>query len=201
MDVRVCVDDGVAGAFRRPINQEAVESSRREGGRRVAFDHLASGPLALRAGESAAGEIDPRRRASRHDGRPCYRAGMASGREDDPESVVMRFNEGINGRDLDVLAGLMTDDHVFMDSVGGRVEGRQRLAAWRGFFGAYPDYRNEFASMTLVSSGMVAVTGRSVCSEPALDGPALWTARIRESRLCEWRVYEDTPGTRAWIGL
>ena len=127
---------------------------------------------------------------------------MASGREDDPESVVTRFNEGINGRDLEVLARLMTDDHVFIDSAGDRVDGRQGcLDAWRGFFGAYPDYRNEFASMVQASSDMVAVMGRSVCSVPALDGPALWTARIREGRVWEWRVYEDTPETRARIGL
>ena len=127
---------------------------------------------------------------------------MASAREDDPESVVVRFNEGINGRDLDVLARLMTEDHVFIDSVGGRVDGRQRcLAAWRGFFGAFPDYRNEFTSMVLTSSGMVTVAGRSVCSDPALDGPGLWTAKIREGRVCEWRVYEDTPEARARIGL
>jgi len=71
--------------------------------------------------------------------------------------------------------------------------------AW--FFGAYPDYRNEFASIVSASSDAVAVSGRSFCSEPALDGPALWTARVREGRVCEWRVYEDTPETRARIGL
>jgi ketosteroid isomerase-like protein len=102
---------------------------------------------------------------------------------------------------VDGLARLMTDDHVFIDSVGGRVEGMQRcLAAWRGFFDAFPDYRNVFTSMS-ASADMVVVTGRSVCSEPALDGPALWTARIRDGRVCEWRVYEDTPETRTRIGL
>jgi len=127
---------------------------------------------------------------------------MVSGRVADPESVVVRFNEGINGRDLDRLAHLMTDDHVFIDSAGSRVDGRQPcLAAWRGFFRAYPDYRNEFASIVSASGDAVAVSGRSFCSEPALDGPALWTARVREGRVCEWRVYEDTPETRARIGL
>jgi ketosteroid isomerase-like protein len=127
---------------------------------------------------------------------------MASGgREDDSESIVARFNDHINGRDLDGLARLMTDDHVFVDSAGGRVDGRQRcLLAWRGFFDAYPDYRNVFAS-TSASADMVAAAGRSVCSEPALDGPALWTARIRDGRVWEWRVYEDTPETRTQIGL
>jgi ketosteroid isomerase-like protein len=126
---------------------------------------------------------------------------VASDREDDPESIIVRFNDRINGRDLDGLAGLMTDDHVFIDSAGGLVDGKQRcLAAWRGFFAAYPDYRNEFAAV-LASDDMVAVTGRSVCSEPALDGPALWTAKIRDGLVYEWRVYEDTAETRARIGL
>jgi ketosteroid isomerase-like protein len=125
---------------------------------------------------------------------------MVSGREDDPESIVVRFNAGINGRDLDGLERLMTDDHAFIDSAGGRVEGKRScLAAWRGFFDAYPDYRNEFASIVPANGGTVAVTGRSVCSEPALNGPALWTARIRDGLVCEWRVYEDTPETRARI--
>jgi ketosteroid isomerase-like protein len=127
---------------------------------------------------------------------------MVSGRGDGPESIVERFNAAINGRDLDGLARSMTADHVFIDSAGGRVEGRERcLAAWRGFFDAYPDYGNEFASIAPASGGTVAVRGRSFCSEPALDGPALWTARIREGLVCEWRVYEDTPETRARIGM
>lgn len=112
------------------------------------------------------------------------------------------FNEGINGRDLDALASLMTEDHVFIDSAGARVHGKQRcLAAWSGFFDAFPDYRNEFASIVLTSSDVVAVAGRSVCSEPALDGPALWRARVREGRISEWRVCEDTPEMRSRVGL
>ncbi len=71
----------------------------------------------------------------------------------------------------------MTDDYLFVDSGGGRVDGKQPcLAAWQGFFDAYPDHRNVFASMS-ASADLGAVAGRSVCSEPALDGPALLTAR------------------------
>jgi ketosteroid isomerase-like protein len=121
--------------------------------------------------------------------------------ESGPETIVGRFNDCINGRDVGCLSRLMTDDHLFVDSEGGRVDGKQRcLAAWRGFFDAYPDYRNVFACMS-ASADVVAVAGRSVCSEPALDGPALWTARVRDGRVCEWRVHQDTPETRARIGL
>ncbi|HXM54732.1 MAG TPA: nuclear transport factor 2 family protein [Candidatus Dormibacteraeota bacterium] len=126
---------------------------------------------------------------------------MAARPEDDPESIVTRFNDRINSRDLDGLARWMTEDHAFIDSAGMRVDGKDRcVAAWRGFFAAYPDYRNEFAS-TVTSGDVVAVSGRSVCSEPALDGAALWTARVRDGLVCEWRVYEDTPETRARVGL
>jgi len=115
----------------------------------------------------------------------------------DPESVVVQFNEGINARDLDVLASLMTEDHVFIDSVGGRVDGRQRcLDAWRGFFGAYPDYRNEFTSMVTVSSGMVAVAGRSVCS----DLKARVRSATRAMRVAEGLPDTRTAARRAWEG-
>ena len=120
---------------------------------------------------------------------------------DDAASIVVRFNDRINGRDLDGLARLMTDDHAFIDSAGMRVAGKPHcLDAWRGFFAAYPDYRNEFASLR-ANGDVVAVSGRSVCSVPALHGPALWTARLRDGLVCEWRVHEDTPDTRARIGL
>jgi ketosteroid isomerase-like protein len=43
----------------------------------------------------------------------------------------------------------MTEDHTFVDSAGNAVAGRQRvLDAWRGFFDAFPDYRNEWAEVT-----------------------------------------------------
>ena len=58
-------------------------------------------------------------------------------------AVAAAFNEAINTRDLDRLAGLMTDDHTFVDSAGGTVAGKPAcVEAWRGFFEAFPDYRN-----------------------------------------------------------
>ena len=118
-----------------------------------------------------------------------------------PEHVALAFNERINARDLDGLEGLMTADHVFIDSAGGRVEGRERAReAWRGFFAAFPDYRNDFATVT-VRDERVLITGRSTCSHPELAGPALWTAVIRADRVAEWRVHEDTAENRDALGL
>jgi hypothetical protein len=50
-------------------------------------------------------------------------------------------------------------------------------------------------------SRAVTIVGHSLCSEPALAGPALWTATIRDDKVALWRVYTDTPGNRHALGL
>jgi ketosteroid isomerase-like protein len=106
----------------------------------------------------------------------------------DPPSVVVAFNECINARDLDGLTSMMTDDHEFVDSAGAVVAGKAAcVEAWRGFFDAFPDYRNVFASV-LADGDTVTVVGRSECSEPSLVGPARWTATVRAGRIARWQV-------------
>jgi ketosteroid isomerase-like protein len=115
----------------------------------------------------------------------------------DPKLVVVAFNDSINRRDLDGLAALMTDDHTFIDTEGEVVAGKRGcLDTWRGFFESFPDYRNVFTSFT-VRGDLVTIVGYSVCSEPNLAGPAVWTARTCDDRVAEWRVYLDTPDARA----
>jgi endonuclease VIII len=103
---------------------------------------------------------------------------------------MVAFNDCINARDLDGLAALMTDDHTFVDAAGGTVEGKPACTeAWRGFFDAFPDYRNVFASL-LADGGTVTAAGHAQCSVPALAGPARWTATIRDGKVARWRVAE-----------
>ena len=45
------------------------------------------------------------------------------------------------------------------------------------------------------------IVGYSRCAEPSLAGPALWTATIDGEVVTEWRVYADTPQTRAVLGI
>jgi hypothetical protein len=63
----------------------------------------------------------------------------------DDVAVVTSFNEAINAQDLVRLDELMTEAHRFVDSAGATIDGRGAcLDAWRGFFAAFPDYRNVF---------------------------------------------------------
>jgi ketosteroid isomerase-like protein len=55
--------------------------------------------------------------------------------------TVLHFLDRINQRDVDKLAELMTEDHVFIDSLGQSVRGREKMrAGWRGYYAFCPDY-------------------------------------------------------------
>jgi uncharacterized protein (TIGR02246 family) len=119
----------------------------------------------------------------------------------DPKTIVERFNECINKRDIEGLADLMTDDHVFVDASDEVHRGKQTMIqAWSRFFEQFPDYRNDFHVIQTTGNN-VFIVGRSNCSFKPLDGPALWTARIMDGCVAEWRVYLDTNKNRKRLNL
>jgi ketosteroid isomerase-like protein len=116
-------------------------------------------------------------------------------------SIALRFNERINTRDLTGLGEMMTEDHVFIDIPGKVHEGQSMMVSgWFDFFKAYPDYRNNFTQIE-VKDGVVVMIGFSECSHEPLDGPAIWTAKIRDGLVAEWRVYHDKEEVRKELGL
>jgi ketosteroid isomerase-like protein len=131
---------------------------------------------------------------------------MSAGSEIDPDGgaapTVLAFNEAIAQQNVAALGRLMTDDHTFIDSDENLFSGKEEvLEAWRGFFNAFPEYRNVWTEV-LASGDAVIALGHSVCAtEPELDGPAIWTASVRDDRVSTWRVYVDTPENRALLGL
>lgn len=118
-----------------------------------------------------------------------------------PFALASKFNAWINSADLEGLASLMTDGHIFIDSLGSVVSGKSAaLAAWSSFFRAFPDYRNEFERHR-EAGDVVAIQGRSLCSDPRLRGPALWRAEVREGKIARWQVFTDTTENRSALGL
>ncbi|MCC8188696.1 MAG: nuclear transport factor 2 family protein [Bacteroides sp.] len=109
-----------------------------------------------------------------------------------PETVALRFNDCINRRDLDGLTDLMTDDHVFVDSIGQRVEGkRANRKMWNDFFTLFPDYQNIFETVTR-QGNTVIMRGRSTCTDERLNTHSIWIAQVRGNQLEEWCVCSDT---------
>lgn len=118
-----------------------------------------------------------------------------------PRNLTIAFNNAINHQDIDTLAALMSPDHTFTDSAGQSFAGKETaLAAWQGFFAAFPDYKNHFEEV-YERGGIVVVTGHSTCSNEALNGKAIWKAETKNSQVTAWQVYGDSPAEREALDL
>lgn len=117
-----------------------------------------------------------------------------------PAETVHDFIGRINVRDADKLAELMTEDHVFIDSLGQTACGRERMRlAWRGYYAFCPDYW--VSPEKILSDGnVVAVFGaaggtvaanREFPPENTWRIPAVWLAVVENGLVKEWRVYAD----------
>ncbi len=117
-----------------------------------------------------------------------------------PTETVLQFMDRINQRDADKLAELMTEDHVFIDSLGNSVRGREKMrAGWRGYYAFCPDYwvshEDIFENGNLVAvfgaaGGTIAENGK-LPQENKWRTPAAWLAVVEKGLVKEWRVYAD----------
>jgi uncharacterized protein (TIGR02246 family) len=114
----------------------------------------------------------------------------------DPAEIALSFVDCINRQDAKGLAALMSEDHTFVGyERGDRTQGRDVMA--RGFaeyFAAFPCYRIH-VSKVLRSGDDIAVIGTTTGSHVARELEAreklIWTARIEQGRVAEWRIYTD----------
>jgi ketosteroid isomerase-like protein len=121
-------------------------------------------------------------------------------RDPEPRQVLLSFIERINEHNVEGLAALMTDDHVFIDSLGRAVRGRIAMRrAWESYFHLFPDYRIVFEEI-FERSGVFAILGKAsgtycasgeMLAENRWEIPAAWRALVRVDRMAEWRVFAD----------
>jgi len=121
--------------------------------------------------------------------------------EQDPKLTALLFNERINNRDIDGLVALMTDDHTFIDREDSVYRGKERMTrGWIEFFRNFPQYRNTFSRVDS-RDDLVILIGYATWSTGAQPDHAIWTATIRDDKVAEWRIYEDTDDHRAMLGI
>jgi ketosteroid isomerase-like protein len=107
--------------------------------------------------------------------------------------ILKQWLAAINGHDVDALAALMAADHVFVDSLGNRVEGARSMeAGWRGYFALCPDYwiRTDLA-MTEGETMLMAGEAGGTIDGQSWRIPAAWKLVVRDGRVAEWRVFAD----------
>ena len=122
-----------------------------------------------------------------------------------PKRVAHAFVDAINHRDVDEIVQLMTEDHVFIDSLGAKVQGKlNMMEGWKGYFRMVPDY-SITVEETFVDGAVVAMLGIAqgtysnggvLRPENRWSTPAAWRALIRGSQVAEWRVFADNEPIR-----
>jgi ketosteroid isomerase-like protein len=115
------------------------------------------------------------------------------------------FVEAINRHDIAALAGLMTSEHRFVDSLGNVVEGREKMrAGWGAYFRMVPDYTiaieeayGDGAIVVLFGSAHGTYTaGGELRDENRWQTSAAFRAVIEDGKVAEWRVYADNEPIR-----
>ena len=121
------------------------------------------------------------------------------------ESVAQAFIRAINRQDADALAGLMTEQHRFIDSMGKAAVGRETMRqSWIKYFQMVPDYTvaveetlcdGPVVVMLGVAEGTYAPHGQ-LKPENRWTTPTVFRAFIEEGKVAEWRVYCDNEPIR-----
>jgi uncharacterized protein (TIGR02246 family) len=130
---------------------------------------------------------------------------MASPNSESVKRVARALVDAINHQSVEEIADLMTEDHIFIDSLGTRVQGKERMkAGWESYFRMVPDYTIAIDE-TFVDGGVVVMLGTAqgtystdgvLRPENKWSTPAAWRALIRGSLVAEWRIYADNEPIR-----
>src|SRR5262245_38759840 len=116
--------------------------------------------------------------------------------------VALAFIRQINAHDVAALCDLMTGDHLFVDSLGARFQGKEPMrVGWTMYFDMVPDYEivhDEVLSngTTVVALGLARGTyavGGKLLDENRWSAPGAWRAVVRDKLIAEWQVYDNDP--------
>ena len=117
-----------------------------------------------------------------------------------PREVVLAFVDRISHQDVDGLAGLMTEDHLFVDGGGQEARGREHMRqGWGIYYSWVPDYFIHVEQI-LVEGHLALLIGKAGGTYRPAQGktencrweiPAAWKAVVRGNKVAEWRVYAD----------
>lgn len=127
-----------------------------------------------------------------------------------PRELAMQFVAAVNQRQLDRMTALMHPEHVFVDTLGARINGRMATRmAWEGFYRKVPDYAIDVSDVfedgtTAVLIGTAGGTySPQGCRVPGnrWSAPAAWKAIVEDGRIRRWQIFADIEPLREKIRL
>lgn len=111
--------------------------------------------------------------------------------------TIQAFIDAINAHDVESLAKLMSDDHIFIDPHGNEMRGKETMSdGWRGYFEWFPDYQIEVAD-SFENGEVFAMFGFAGGSfkgnaDAKWRLPAAWKAIVKDGHIALWQVFADT---------
>jgi ketosteroid isomerase-like protein len=121
-------------------------------------------------------------------------------------ATVLKFEQLINTQKAEAVCSLLTEDSVFIDSLGNRIQGMAKLrSAWEGYFKMVPDYTISHEEI-FADGNTVAVFGMAqgtFARDPQLKKenfwktPAAWKAVVKDEKIALWQVFADNEPIRA----
>ena len=71
---------------------------------------------------------------------------------------------------------------------------------WRKFFEMVPNYKNTFTRIESYQNN-VTIVGYAFWSDDQPHDSVIWTAKISNNLIQEWRIYNDTEQSRRVLNL
>lgn len=113
----------------------------------------------------------------------------------DAKSAVRELVDRINAQDAHGIVALCTADHAFIDSLGTKMSGADKLAmGWGWYFSMFPDYRIDIQSLVAEGDLVLACGYASATHAQSKEKwriSAAWRARVVDGLIAEWQVYAD----------
>lgn len=115
--------------------------------------------------------------------------------------VVIDFVDAINKHDVNRMYELMTTDHVFINSHGKRIEGKENMKlGWEGYFEFFPDYTIEITEI-IENESVIGIFGYAYATYMKKKNkqnsnywrlPGAWKAIVSDGKIKLWQVFTDT---------
>lgn len=127
----------------------------------------------------------------------------------DTRQTVEAFVAAINAGNAEAIGALMSEDHIFIDSLGNARTGRaQMVEDWRAYLALFPDYRMTVQRM-LTHKGEALLYGRAAGTlhrdgKAVVSGeweiPAAWRAAVEDAHVTVWQVFADNKPVYVLLG-
>ncbi|MHC4707713.1 MAG: nuclear transport factor 2 family protein [Planctomycetota bacterium] len=114
--------------------------------------------------------------------------------------IALLFVEAINSANIEMLAGLMTEDHAFIDADGSEHSGSQKMrVGWQDYFSIVPDFKikinDHFERENIVvligtAEGTFIDNGK-IKAENHWKVPAAWRVNISNNKVMIWQLFTN----------